>query len=241
MLTIRIADLCVELDNRYSYVEELCRDYRDGRDYVAPAGTPAFRVRVTEDEVSRYVATCGRPMTPPEAEAHLLYRRLCERLPAYDALLLHAAVVAMDGRGYAFCAPRGTGKTTHTTLWQAHFAGRATVINGDKPIIRRAPDGRLWAYGTPWCGKEGKNQNTKIPLSAICFLEQAPVNRITPSPVGDTVPRLLGATLLPPDPALQDRMAALVGIITREIPAVTLACRPDTAAAELAYEFLSQM
>ncbi len=235
MLRIRMADLCVELDNRYGYVEQLCRDYID------PTGTPAFRVRVGASEVTDYLASCGRPMTSPEAESHLLYRRVCECLPAYDALLLHAAVVAMDGRGYAFCAPRGTGKTTHTELWQSHFFGRATVINGDKPIIRRAPDGRLWAYGTPFCGKEGKNRNERIPLSAICFLEQASVNRMEVSALTDTIPRLLMATVLPPDTVLQDRMAALVGIITRETPAYTLLCRPDTAAAELAYELLSQV
>ncbi len=235
MFVIRMAELNIELDNRCGYVEQLCRDYR------APDAEPAFRVSVGECEVTDYLAATGRPMTYAEAEAHLLYRRICERLPAYDALLLHAAVVEMDGRGYAFSARRGVGKTTHTTLWQTHFAGRATVINGDKPIIRLASDGRLWAYGTPWCGKEGKQENRKTPLTALCFLEQAPDNRIIPTPTADTVARLLEATLLPPDPALQDRMATLVGIITRQVPAFTLACRPDTAAAELAYEFLSQI
>ncbi len=238
MFSIRIADLCIEIDNRYGYVEQLCRGY------LVPAESmvaPAFRVSVSECDVTKYIADAGRPMTSPEGEAHLLYRRICEKLPAYNALLIHAAVVDMDGRGYAFCAPRGTGKTTHTALWQTHFLGRAAIINGDKPIIRLAPDGRLWAYGTPWCGKEGKNQNRKVPLSAICFLTQAAENRITPTLLSDTVTNLLASTVLPPEPALQDRMATLVGIVTRETPAYTLACRPDTAAAELAYEFLSQI
>ncbi len=235
MFSIQMAELNIELDNRYGHVEALCRDYRASD---APA---AFRVRVGENELRDYMAASGRPMTLPEAEAHLLYRRICEKLPAYDAILLHAAVVEMDGRGYAFCAPRGTGKTTHTALWESHFQGRATVINGDKPIVRLAPDGRLWAYGTPWCGKEGKNENRRVPLSAICFLEQAPENRMTPTQTADTVTRLLASTVLPPEPVLQDRMAALIGIITRQTPAYTLACRPDTAAAEVAYEFLSQL
>ncbi len=235
MLTVRIAELNIELDNRHGYVEELCRDYR------VPAADAAFRVSVGGTEVGAYLAAAGRAMTAPEAEAHLLYRRICEKLPAYDALLLHAAVVEMDGRGYAFCAPRGMGKTTHTTLWQNHFSGRAAVINGDKPIVRLAPDGRLWAYGTPWCGKEGKNENRRVPLSALCFLKQAPRNSMTPTATADTVTHLLASTVLPPEPALQDRMAALVGIITRQTPAYTLACRPDAAAAELAYELLSQI
>ncbi len=234
MFTMRIAELYIQLDNRYGYVGDLCRDY-------VAEGVPVFRVRVAEEEVRAYLSACGRPMTLPEAEAHLMYRRICEQLPTYDALLLHAAVLDMDGRGYAFSARRGVGKTTHTTLWQTHFAGRATVINGDKPIIRRAPDGRLWAFGTPWCGKEGKNQNRKTPLSALCFLEQASENRMILADTAETVSRLLEATLLPPDPILQDKMASLVGYMTRMTPAYILACRPDTAAAELAYEFLSQV
>lgn len=235
MFCIAIADLVVELDNRYAHVEQLCRDY------VTSSHAPAFRVRVTEDEIRAYRTSAGRPMTAPEAESYLLYRHICEQMPAYDAFLLHAAVVEMDGRGYVFSAPRGTGKSTHTNLWKTHFPGRATIINGDKPLVRRAADGRLWAYGTPWCGKEGHEENRKCPLTAICFLEQAAENRITPMSTSDTAARLLGATILPREPALQDRMAALIGQVVRTTPAYCLSCRPDTAAAELAYEYLSQV
>lgn len=44
------------------------------------------------------------------------------------------------------------------------------VFNDDKPALRRL-DGRWYAYGTPWCGKDGINLNQKWPLGGICFLE----------------------------------------------------------------------
>ncbi len=235
MFCIRLADKVVELDNRYGSVEALCQDYR------CTGESPIFRVRVTEAEITAYMATCRRPMAAPEAESHLLYRRICERMPLYDTYLLHAAVVEMDGRGYAFSARRGGGKTTHAGLWRSHFAGRAMLINGDKPLIRSAPDGRLWVYGTPWGGKEGFQVNRKCPLSALCFLEKAPRNTIIPASSADTVARLLEATLLPPDPRAQDRMAALIGKTVRTTPAYVLACRPDVTAVETAYECLSQL
>ena len=235
MFTIRIADVTVEMDNRHNYVYEQCADY------LCKDSMPVFRASVSDAEVRAYMASCARPMTLPEAESHLLYRRICQRLPNWDAYLLHAAVVEIDGRGYAFSARRGGGKSTHVSLWQAHFGSRATVINGDKPIIRRAIDGRFWAYGTPWCGKEGKQVNRRTPLAAVCFLEQADVNRITASSAADTAARLLEATILPPDPSTQDRMAALIGATVREVPAFTLACTSDVRAAETAYEFLSQV
>jgi hypothetical protein len=162
-------------------------------------------------------------------------------MPAFGVYLLHAAVVEMDGRGYAFSAKRGTGKSTHTELWQTHFKGRATVINGDKPLIRRAPDGRFWAYGTPWCGKEGKGVNRRCPLNAICFLEQGTKNHVSVTSTADAAARIMEATVLPPDADSRDRMAALVGAAVRDIPALTLSCRPDAEAVEVAYEFLSQV
>ncbi len=238
MFRIRLADTVVELDNRYGLVEQVCHDYLVPQ---TEAYTPAFRVSVTNKDLCTYTDTCGRPMTEPEAESLLLYRRICEHMPRFDTILLHAAVVEMDGRGYAFSAARGVGKTTHTSLWQSHFAGRATVINGDKPLIRRSSDGHLWVYGTPWCGKEGKQENRRCPLTAICFLEQDTENRIEPTPIGDAVSHLLMATVLPPQSDEQSRMAALIGRIARDVPMYTLACRPDISAAEMAYEFLSQV
>ena len=67
------------------------------------------------------------------------------------------------------------------------------------------------------------------------------MNRVTVTPTADTTARLLEATVLPPDKEGQDRMAALIGATVRDIPAFTLTCRPDIEAAEVAYEFLSQV
>lgn len=235
MFCVRLAGITVEIDNRHNYVYEQCADY------LCTDSAPAFRVSVSNAAVVDYMASCGRPMTHPEAESYLLYRRICERMPDFGVFLLHAAVVEMEGRGYAFSARRGTGKSTHTALWQSHFAGRATVINGDKPLIRKSPDGRFWAYGTPWCGKEGKQVNRKCPLTAICFLEQGKTNTVTVSSTADTAARLMEATIVPSDPLGQDRLAVLVGAAVRDVPAFTLTCRPDVEAAEVAYEFLSQV
>ena len=235
MFQIRLAGVTVEIDNRHNYVYEKCRDY------LCSEGVPAFRVAAAESEVKAFLEACGRPMTPPEAESHLIYRHICRKMPDYGVFLLHAAVIEMEGRGYAFSARRGVGKTTHTALWRKHFGERAVIINGDKPLIRRSPDGRFWAYGTPWCGKEGLQVNRKCPLTAICFLERGTQNGVTVSPVADTAARLMEATLAPTDPAGQDRLASLIGAAVRDVPAFTLTCRPDVEAAEVAYKFLSQV
>ncbi len=236
MFCIKLCHVIIELDNRYGYVSELCRDYQ----YQPKAGeVPAFRVAVSEREMNDYRLSVRRSMTSAEAESYLLYRKICGEMPKYGAFLLHAAVVSLDGRGYAFSARRGVGKTTHTALWEQYF--NAEIINGDKPLVRREADGTFTAWGTPWCGKEGKQINKAVPLTAICFLEQGKVNEISPATIADTAVRILEGTLLPPDPARQNEMAALVGAVVRDIPAFVLTCRPDELAARVALETLSSV
>lgn len=244
MFRISLCGIVIELDNRFDYVKRLCRDY--WYDGTAPTD---FRVRTEGAEIDAYRAAAGRSMTSAEAESYLLYRRICGQMPAYGAYLLHASAIMVEGadgrtRGYAFSAHRGGGKTTHTSLWSAYFAGNAhpkvTVINGDKPLVKREADGRLTLWGTPWCGKEGKQTNTHCSLDALCFLEKSPENHIRPCDTADTVARMLEATVMPPTPALQDAVATLIGATVRDVPAYILNCRPDVQAVQMAYDTLSR-
>ena len=236
MFCIKLCHTLIELDNRYQYVSELCRDYIYE---LKDEEHSAFRVSVSEQEIKDYRFSVRRSMTPAEAESYLMYRKICGEMPKYGSFLLHSAVVAVNGRGYAFSARRGVGKTTHTALWEQYF--NADIVNGDKPLVRRESDGTFTVWGTPWCGKEGKQINTSVPLTAICFLEQGKVNEITPASIADTAARILEGTLLPPDPVRQDEMAALVGAVVRDVPAFVLTCRPDELAARVAYETLSSV
>jgi hypothetical protein len=234
MFRIRLAGITVEIDNRHNLVFEQCKDY------LCDDCAPAFRVAVSTAETQSYQASCGRPMTLPEAESYLLYRRICERMPKYGVFLLHAAVVEMEGRGYAFSARRGTGKSTHTELWQSHFKGRATVINGDKPLIRRAPDGRFWAYGTPWCGKEGWHKNTSAKLKAICFLERGEENSIEPISPSDSSGRMLRQILMPSEPQGAIKTLELVDRMLKDVPLWLLKCNISEESAILAFNTMSK-
>ena len=101
------------------------------------------------------------------------YRQLLK----FDGMLLHASAVAVDGRAYLFSGPSGMGKSTHTRLWQELLGEDAKVFNDDKPALR-CLDGVWYAYGTPWCGKDGINLNLKVPLAGICFLKRGEQNAI---------------------------------------------------------------
>ena len=195
MFCVQIAEVLVAIENRYAFSERLCADYIVN---VAPDEC-SFSVSATPEEIAAENSDEGA-FSPAYCESLALYRKICTRMLDYDAFLLHAAVVSHAGRGFAFAAKSGTGKSTHVAQWMRALGDDVTVVNGDKPILRwrsgeaaeakdaGAPNetpgveavevacdqlaGEFVAYGTPYCGKENWGQNTSVPLHAVCFIER---------------------------------------------------------------------
>lgn len=153
----------------------------------------------------------------------------------FHGLMLHASAAALGGRAYLFSGPCGRGKSTHTRLWQQTFGDAVQVFNDDKPALRRL-DGRWYAYGTPWCGKDGINLNQKWPLGGICFLEQAQENRIRRLSAAEALPLILAQTTYRLQPQSMELLLASLDKLLREIPVFLLENRPEEAAARLSFE-----
>ena len=140
-----------------------------------------------------------------------------------------------DGMAYAFAAPSGTGKTTHTRLWLQQFGSRAQVINGDKPVYRFL-DQRLYACGTPWQGKEQMGNNLICPVQAICFLEQSPNNEIRPLQPAEINSRIFRQILIPKEEQDFDRFWPLLERLVTSVNFYLLKCNREPEAAQLAYQ-----
>ena len=153
----------------------------------------------------------------------------------FQGMMLHASSVAYEGRAYLFSAPCGTGKSTHAGLWQQVFGDSAQRFNDDKPALRRR-QGKWFAYGTPWCGKDGINLNQKWSLGGICFLEQGPENSIRRLTPAESIGRFLSQTLKKLRPEEMELLLKHLDLLLREIPVFLLVCRPDEAAVRLSYE-----
>lgn len=236
MFTIKIADIVIRIENQYTYVQWLCKDY------IVPNETsPELTVRVTEKQIQKEIQNAEVSVTPAYAEGVCTYRAICHQLPQkFQSYLMHCAVIEYEGQGYAFAAKSGTGKSTHIALWQKKFGKDAVqVINGDKPILRFIGD-RLYAYGTPWCGKEGWNVNKKVPLKAICFLERATTNSIHEISASNAVMRIFHQLLSPEDIETVDALFPLLDRTLREIPCFVLGCNISEEAAETAYRGMNQ-
>ena len=112
-----------------------------------------------------------------EIEANALYRDIPKILIKENVILLHGVLICMEQKGYIFTAPSGTGKSTHVRLWRNVFGNKVKIINGDKPLLKLSDNG-VFAYGSPWKGKEKIGFNESVKLSSICYLERGERNFI---------------------------------------------------------------
>ena len=127
------------------------------------------------------------------------------------------------------------GKSTHTRLWQKNFGEAAQNINDDKPALRKV-DGKWYAYGTPWCGKDGINQNKKVPLAGICFLQRGEENSIRRMTRMEAIRKVIAQTKRKlPEEKWVELMLKNVEQLTADIPVFELHCNMEPEAAYLSY------
>lgn len=230
MFFIKIAELKVLIRNNYDYVFKLCRDY-----IIDTPDSFDIEVSATEEQIDKELKDTEIVVSRGYCEGVCIYRNLCRELPKrFNAYLLHSALIEYEGRGYAFAAKSGTGKSTHISLWKKAFGDKVRIINGDKPIIRYI-NGEFIAFGTPWCGKEGLAINDSVPLKAICFLERSEKNSIVKTSAVDAVTKIMHQILTPQDMETLDSLFPLLDMTLSCVPCYTLGCNMDTEAAEVAY------
>lgn len=158
----------------------------------------------------------------------------------FGGFMLHSSAVVMDGKAYLFAADSGTGKSTHTSLWQKAFGKEnAQILNDDKPAIRIGKDG-IFACGTPWSGKTDLNINKIVPIGAIGFLERSRENWIERKRGGEVLGKLLKQTAKPPKLEEMDALLRYVDIVLKEVPVYCLGVNMTEDAAKMAYREMSK-
>ncbi len=221
----KISDLLVEVPATGG-MSSRCREYLTTETGSADIIIRADRYHPQEwpwlsEDDNIYMQSCSQ-----------FYRQLLH----FDGMMLHASAIELNGRAYLFSGHSGIGKSTHARLWQQLFGDAAIVINDDKPALRRIGD-RWYAYGTPWCGKDGINQNRKVPLAGICFLKRGQENQICRLTEQQAMERIIAQTMRRfKENADLGRMLSRVDALVREIPVYELYNKPEPDAARLSYE-----
>lgn len=173
MVKILLADLVIEIDNKFPYLPYYCREYN----YTGDRPTDIY-VSVSDEEIEAEARVCDPSVRYDlYLEYICAYRKIAEQLPKFNAFVMHGAVIKVEDKGVAFMATSGTGKTTHMLYWKEICGDKLTIINGDKPIIRII-DGVPYAFGTPWAGKERFHKNDRVAMTDLCFIERSAEDKV---------------------------------------------------------------
>ena len=170
------------------------------------------------------------------SELHILHLIAIEQvLIRHNAFLLHSSLVQLNNQGVLFSGPSCIGKSTQASLWQKHLD--ADILNGDRCIIRKMPDG-FYGCGSPWAGTSKIYRRELVPLKGIFLLKQAPENSIR-SVGADGFARLFNQSIVNTwDTAFVEKLSSLIIEVLTEIPVYELSCQPDEDAVRLAYHTL---
>ncbi len=226
----KIADLITEIPAAGDLISR-CKDYmyEGNRDIDVRICTENFRTGVWRGL----------------AEKDYIYMESGSRfyfeLLKYRGMMIHASAVELNGRAYLFSGPSGTGKSTHSLQWKKLFGDDLVIINDDKPALREI-EGKWYAFGTPWCGKDGINCNKKVPLAGICFLKQSSENSVRVMNRAEAIQNIVWQTKhrFTTENSI-DLMMQNVGSIVEKIPVIELRNRPDIEAAKLSYKTMYTM
>lgn len=223
--TLSIAGCAVGVASLFDSTRDYCRDF-------LTTDAPQFHIAVTTDDLAAEQLWLDeeadrerlrrRKFGEPFLERNFLQRRVAQLLLPQGVLLVHGSAVALDGRGYLFAAPCGTGKSTHARLWRETLG--AVAVNDDKPFLRLTEQGAM-LYGSPWQGKHGIGSNLTVPLAGICLLERGDENTISPLAPNEALPLLLRHCC---------ESESLVKPLCQAVPLWKLACTISPEAAQTA-------
>ncbi len=235
MPRLKIAGLVADIRRDNPILNRQCADYLTEE-------APDFTVDFGEDYIEREIEKeirCDLSFPPAYSEYLAIYRYLCTRFIDYDGFLMHGSALAYDQNAYLFCAPSGTGKSTHAALWREVFGERVVMINDDKPLIRKI-EGVFHACGTPWSGKHDLDRNLALPLKGVVLLFRGDHARIERAAPKDLLGQLFNQIYRPSDSEKYLRTIDLVGEMLESCPVYRLFCTPTPNAARTAFQALVQ-
>jgi hypothetical protein len=230
MSKLRVADLNVDVEYKYPTL------IKQAQPYITEFEKANMRVFVSDESLD-LLAEENPHLTKDDLEYIYTGAGFYEALLDFDGFLLHSSGVCVDGYAYLFSADPGTGKSTHTGLWQEYFGeDKALIINDDKPAIRLVDD-ELFAYGTPWSGKTDKNLNMRVPVGAIVFIERsADGNWVKEITSKEAIPLIMGQTVRPVEQAKMIKLLDVLDTLLRRVKVYRLGCDMSFDAVRTSYE-----
>lgn len=233
MAVYKIADLNIKINCHGDYLKNLLKHYLcDCDDYD-------FEIAASENDIQGERNIAGG-FTDEMYESSAILRKISEKLLFdYNGLLFHGAVIKYKSKAYLFCAPSGTGKTTHIMLWKKALKDEITILNGDKPFVRMI-DGVPIIYGSPWRGKENLGTNECCRLESIVFVNRSERNFAKHLSPDESFFRMISCTAYPKNVAGKLKALETLEKISGKIKFVDLFCNMKDDAYKTALKALTE-
>lgn len=225
----KAADITFEYTPMYKYLADRMEKYK-----VADDSKLNFRMNIKEQHLIDFSKEYNSSLEIAESliSGDAFYTYLLGK----DGIMLHSSAIIYKGGAYLFSADSGTGKSTHTGIWQRVFGeNNVQILNDDKPAIRII-DGKAFAYGTPWSGKHDISINTSVPLKAIVFLERSENNWIRPATSKEAVNGFISQTMIPNK--YTDYLFETLDKVLKIVPIYKMGCNMEDEAAIMAEKTL---
>ena len=143
-------------------------------------------------------------------------------------VILHCSFVIVNKKALLFSADKQVGKSTQAALWEKFGAGK--TVNGDRAVVGEK-NGKLTAWGIPFCGTSGISENSGAPVEAIVLLSQGAENTLRLLSPGEAFKDLIGKiTYHQWDMKAAAAAADAVCLIAEKAKVYSFSCRPDESA-----------
>ena len=100
----------------------------------------------------------------------------------------------------------------------------------------KCQNNRVYAYGTPWAGKEHWQKNTAVPLNGICILQRGTTNCIRQMQLTEALPWLMRQIHFPQSPENAGRTLELIDQLLKILPVYCLECDMSWEAVKCSFE-----
>lgn len=225
---IGIAKTNIEVLPIYEYVKRISTRYLTNSEDID------ISIAITEEDIEEEQKRAGVTISRGYQESVAVYRKIAEAMLSRNTFLMHGSVVAIGQKAFMITAPSGVGKTTRANLWLKTIPD-SHILNGDKPLIKLA-DGKAYACGTPWCGKENQGRNEILPLKAIFFLERAEKNSVQELSFSEAFIPLLKQTYRPESAEKMKKTLQLLGELKGKVRFFKFQSNLEEEAVRMAYE-----
>lgn len=229
MAYYRIADLTVKMET-FGRTKEQAEKYRADECVCADAEIVSSWPRIRadypylDDDLGEYLFTGVN-----------FYKHLLN----FSGFMLHSSCVVVDEKAYLFSADSGTGKSTHVNMWLERFGARAFILNDDKPALRLV-NGKWYAYGTPWSGKNDISRNFRVQVQGIAMIERAQENAIERFMGINAIAAVIRQCNRPRDKESREKLLALLEKLFEMVPVWRLKCNTERDSVDVSYRAMSE-